>query len=205
MNEEDIKAVLSEYFELLDPSSRYLISLSPYFVNHVSTSLLDHLVNSRGKSCLYICIGRPHIFIGKILSNRGIDLRKITFMDMALHIGQPANGEKDRNSIVVDNEGEGLKVPAIFKLFRFDQEIVKVDIRDFDMIVIDNLTELSMYNNREQIEDFIDLFHSAASKCGKGLFLYRVNTGREDYLVSISAEAGIEHLEIPDRVIRERM
>jgi len=202
MDEMDIMKRLTEYFELLNPSSSYLISFSPFFVNQASSSLMKYMVNERGKSGLYVCIGRPHIFIEKIFSSRNVDSRSITFMDMALHIG----GKKDRfgnNSRIDLPEERKMELPARFRLFRHDQELKSVSFDDIDFVCIDNLTELFVYNSREQIGEFIKSFFDITKEMNKGLFLYDLKSVNSASIMEWAEEMGIEQIEIPDSVLRD--
>lgn len=202
MDDKEIMERLSEYFELLNPSSSYIISFSPFFVNQASSSLMKYMVDQRGKSGLYICIGRPHIFIERILSSKNVNSKNIIFMDMAMHIGKRSHGGGSNKIEISEGDGE-LDVPGTFKLFRYDQELKSIKFTDIDLVVLDNVTELEVYNNPDQIREFLKVFLDAANKLKKGLILYNFKTGKNNGLVQTAEDMGIDHIEIPDSVLKD--
>jgi hypothetical protein len=202
MSGEDITGKLSEYFDLLNPSSSYVISFSQFFANNASLAMMKYLEKIWGKNTLYVCIGRPHIFIEKILSSQGVNSRHITFMDMAMYIGRNQPGKEDSTRIVIEEGGEEFQVPAIYKLFRFDQELRSFDLGDIDLVILDNISELGVYNNPEQIRKFLEVYLDLSRNHGKGLFLYHFKGIPDGHLMDTIKDMGMEIIEIPDSVLK---
>jgi hypothetical protein len=199
MNDDHIPLKLVEYLDLLSTNSRYLLSFSPFFVNHFSSYLMSYLINNRHQRVLYICVGRPHIFVQKLLKNRGIPIRNIHFMDMVLGIsGRPMGQTKQ--TITYGGSDEQLAMPIIYKLFKVDQEIDHLTLDDIDMVILDNISELRTYSNDERVKSLLDLLNEIWEKSGKGLMIYHINNRPNDGVGEIASEMGLEILEIPNDV-----
>lgn len=198
---EQASSRIMEYIDLLNMSSEYLLSFSPFFINHVSVDLMTEVLLNRKRSVLYICVGRPHIFVQKILMNRGVSTRSIHFMDMVLYVCREMN-RQNPSKIFLDGEGQPLEMPTIFKLFRVDQEVEQLSIDDVDLLILDNLSELRTYNNDEQIKTFLKLLHNISSSKGKGLILLHLNNRPGDGIPELVRSMGIEVLDIPNDAFR---
>ncbi len=198
---EQASSRIMEYIDLLNMSSEYLLSFSPFFINHVSVDLMTEVLLNRKRSVLYICVGRPHLFVQKILMNRGVSTRSIHFMDMVLYVCREMN-RQNPSKIFLDGEGQPLEIPTIFKLFRVDQEVEQLSIDDVDLLILDNLSELRTYNNDEQIKTFLKLLHNISSSKGKGLILLHLNNRPGDGIPELVRSMGIEVLDIPNDAFR---
>jgi hypothetical protein len=201
MKMEGSNSRIMEYIDLLNPSSRYLLTFSPFFINHVSVEIMTDMLINRKKSVLYICVGRPHIFVQKILMNRGVSTRSIHFMDMVLYVCR----ELDRpnpSKIFLDEEGEPVEMPTIYKLFKVDQEVERLSIDDVDLMILDNLSELRTYNNDDQIRKFLELLNSISTNKGKGLLLFHLNNRPGDGIPDLVKSMNIEMLDIPNDAFR---
>jgi len=192
---------IEEYLELLNPSSEYLLSFSPFFINHVSVELMTDMLVNRKKAVLYICVGRPHIFVQKILMNRGVSTRSIHFMDMVLYVCRDSS-KPSSSKIILDENGSPLEIPTIFKLFKVDQEIDRLSLDDVDLLVLDNLSELRTYNNDDQIRRFMELLLRISREKGKGLVIFHLNNRPDNGLRNLIESMNIEVLEIPNEVFQ---
>ena len=199
MSENDIPLKLVEYMDLLSVNSRYLLSFSPFFVNHFSSYLMSYLINSRNQRVLYICVGRPHIFVQKLLKNRGIPIRNIQFMDMVLGISGRSSGQSQQ-SITLGDTGEKLDIPMIYKLFKVDQEINHLSLNDIDLVILDNISELRTYSNDDRVRVLLELLNRIWEKDGKGLMIFHINNRPNDGVEEIASEMGLEIIEIPNDV-----
>ena len=188
---DDIPLKLSEYLDLLSMESRYLLSFSPFFVNHFSAHLMSYLVNKRNQKVLYICIGRPHIFVQKLLKNRGVPIRGIHFMDMVLGISGRATGQ-GKQMILYGESGEEVEIPMIYKLFKVDQEIDHLSLTDVDLVILDNISELRTYSNDDRVRSLLEMLNDIWEKTGKGLMIYHINNRPNDGVGEIASEMGLE-------------
>ncbi|MFW3146297.1 MAG: hypothetical protein ACMUIE_05750 [Thermoplasmatota archaeon] len=197
MKNETIPPKLQEYIEQLDTGSRYLLSFSPFFINHTSLNLITDMVVGRKKSILYICVGRPHIFIQKMLQNRGVGIRDIHFMDMVLYVGRKSRSTI-KTAIYFNKEGEIIDLPTIYKLFKVDQEVDELFLDDVDLIILDNISELRTYNQDQQISEFLDLLREVSDKSGAGQIILRFNTKPKDGIPEMCTSRGLEPLDLPN-------
>jgi len=191
----------SEYFEMLNPTSRYFLSFSPFFINRVSIELMSCLINERNKLALYICIGRPHIFVQKILISRGIPSRNIYFMDMVPYISSDYFKPNSSKLYLADG-GEPLKLPPIFKLYRIDQEVASLALSNIDIVIVDNISELSTFNTQNQISSFLETLYNACRSLKKGLLLFHLDDKPNDGLVKMASSLGLETLALPNDAFR---
>jgi hypothetical protein len=197
MNDDHIPFKLVEYLDLLSTNSRYLLSFSPFFVNHFSSYLMSYLIKQRKHRVLYICVGRPHIFVQKLLKNRGIPIRDVHFMDMVLGIsGRPMGATAQR--LTYGESNEELKIPMIYKLFKVDQEIDELTLDNIDLVILDNVTELRTYSNDDRVRSLLGILNDIWKKAGKGLMVYHINNRPQDGVTDIAAEMGLEILQIPN-------
>jgi hypothetical protein len=199
MNEEDIPFKLREYLDLLSTSSRYLLSFSPFFVNHLSAYLMSYLIHTKNQRVLYICVGRPHIFVQKLLKNRGIPIRNIIFMDAVLGISGRSSIQS-RQSITYEDDREKLDIPIIYKLFKVDQEIDHMSLSNIDMVILDNISELRTYSNDDRVRSLLNILTDVGDRTGKGLMIYHINNRPDDGVEEIASEMGLELLRIPNEV-----
>lgn len=199
MNNDEIPLKLVEYLDLLSTNSRYLLSFSPFFVNHFSSYLMSYLINNRKQKILYICVGRPHIFVQKLLKNRGVPIRDIHFMDMVLGISGRSMGQPQQ-TLTIGESGEQLEIPMIYKLFRVDQEIDHLSLDNVNMVILDNISELRTYSNDDRVRSLLDMLNNIWEKGGKGLMIYHINNRPNDGVGEIASEIGLEILEIPNEV-----
>lgn len=201
MDDNAIPPKLMEYMELLSPNSRYVLSFSPFFVNHFSVSLVSHLVTNLKKRVLYICIGRPHIFIQKMLQNRGIPIRSIYFMDMVLGIARKSRlpGE---GGLIFPDDGSSVDLPSLYKIFKVDQEVGSLSLDEIDLIVLDNVSELRTYNNDDRVRSMIELFTGIRERTGKGIFILHINNRPNDGISELSSELGLEMVNVPNDVFK---
>jgi hypothetical protein len=199
MNQDNTK--IMEYIDLLNSSSEYLLTFSPFFINHVSVNLMTDVLLNRKKSVLYICVGRPHIFVQKILMNRGVSTRSIHFMDMVLYVCRELN-KPNPSKIMLDEDGQPIEMPTIYKLFKVDQEVERLSIDEVDLMILDNLSELRTYNNDDQIKRFLELLDDISKKKGKGLILFHLNNRPGDGIPELVKSMGIEILDIPNEAFR---
>lgn len=186
---------IREYIELLDPRGKYIISFSPFFINHISVELMTEMVAKKKLSILYLCIGRPHIFVQKILKNRGISHRSIYFMDMILHVCRECD-QPNPSRIIIDDEGLELDLPTIFKLYRVDQELYQMKLDNVDLVVIDNLSELRTYNTNEQTAGFLKILQNVCDQKNIGLFMLHLNNRPGDGIPDLAVEMGSELVEM---------
>ncbi len=199
MNQDNTK--IMEYIDLLNTSSEYLLTFSPFFINHVSVNLMTDVLINRKKSVLYICVGRPHIFVQKILMNRGVSTRSIHFMDMVLYVCRELN-KSNPSKIMLDDDGQPIEMPTIYKLFKVDQEVEQLSLDEVDLMILDNLSELRTYNNDDQIKKFLELLDDISKKKGKGLILFHLNNRPGDGIPELVKSMGIEVLDIPNEAFR---
>jgi hypothetical protein len=199
MGENKIPKKLVEYLELLSSNSKYLLSFSPFFVNHFSAHLMSYMINEKKDRILYICIGRPHIFIQKLLQNRGVPIRTIHFMDMVLGISSRGSGN-EAPEITSPNDDGFLEMPMHYKLFKVDQEERSLSLDDVDLVILDNITELRTYNNDDGVRSLLELLNSIWDKAGKGLMVLHINNRPDDGIDRLSKEIGLELVKIPNDV-----
>jgi hypothetical protein len=199
MNEYGIPNKLMEYLDLLSTNSRYVLSFSPFFINHFSAHLMSYLINIKKKSVLYICVGRPHIFIQKLLQNREVPIRSIHFMDLVL--GSTIQSMNRRRPQLYLNEGgQELNIPHVFKLYKIDQEIVSLSLDEVDLVVLDNISELRTYSNDERVTHVISLLNHIYENSSKGLVVLHINNRPDDGMEELSRENDLEMVNIPNDV-----
>ena len=185
-----------EYLDLLNTTSEHLVTFSPFFINQMSVELITSMVVLRKLRILYICVGRPHIFVQKILSNRGINIRDIHFMDMVLYVCR--QGSKGKlPQLTVPYSADPLELPTVFKLYRVDQELDQLSLGDIDLIVLDNISELRTYNSDQQIRTFLGLLHEMSRRLNKGLILLHLDNRPNDGMKELAEELGMGTLTIP--------
>lgn len=201
MDEVEIPSKLQEYFDLLRHDSQYMLTFSPFFINHFAVNLISDFVVNRKKALLYMCVGRPHMFVQKILQNRGVTTRNLHFMDMVLYVCRQSD-KPNKTKIYFNEEGEVLDLPTVYKVFKVDQEVEDLKMDDIDIIILDNISELRTYNNDDQIESFLSILKSVSDKTKNGLLLLRFNNKPNDGLEQMGENLGIESLEIPNDSFR---
>ncbi|MFO8051541.1 MAG: hypothetical protein R6V01_07580 [Thermoplasmatota archaeon] len=197
MNEVEIPSRVQEYFDLLRPDSQYLLTFSPFFINHLSVHLMSHLVVDKKKTILYMCVGRPHMFVQKILQTKNITTKDVYFMDMVLYVCRKTE-TSNRTKLYLRDNGEPLDLPTVYKMYRVDQEPEDLFLDDIDVIILDNISELRTYNNDEQIKEFISILFDVSNKTNTGLLIFRLDSRPSDGLETICENIGIETLEIPN-------
>lgn len=161
MSAEEAPADLQSLLSGIGSSSPCVISFSPFFMNQLSTHLMEHQVDDLGMNALYICVGRPHIFIKKLLMSRGVKVRNIHFMELTLSTGI-RTGSQCR---IMDDTGP-IEVPATFNLFRSDVEIQELNLSDVNVIVLDNLYEICIFNSDEKVENFVCFLKGISERNG---------------------------------------
>ena len=201
MESDTIPPKLLQYLDLLSPGSRYVLSFSPFFVNHFSVTLVSHLVSSLRKRVLYVCVGRPHIFVQKMLQNRSVPIRNIYFMDMVLGVARRPRPEKDEGLFFAD-DGSSVDIPSIYKLFKVDQEVDVLTLDEVDVVILDNVSELRTYNNDDRVRSMLELLNEIWKRDARGIFLMHLNNRPNDGVKKISGELGFETLEIPNDVFQ---
>ncbi len=199
MNGNEIPQKLLEYLDLLSTNSRYLLSFSPFFVNHFSAHLMSYLVNVKKIRILYICVGRPHIFIQKLLQNREVPIRSIHFMDIVLGVSGRSSG-KNVPEVILTNDGETLDIPMVYKLYKVDQEVDSLSLEDVDLVVLDNISELRTYSNDERVRSLLEMLNSIWENAGKGLMVLHINNRPGDGVDELSSEMGLDIVNIPNDV-----
>ncbi|MEA3558079.1 MAG: hypothetical protein U9R75_02395 [Candidatus Thermoplasmatota archaeon] len=197
MEQAEIPSKLQEYFDLLRVDSQYLLTFSPFFINHLSVHLMSDLVVNRKKAILYICVGRPHMFVQKILHNRGVTTKDLHFMDMVLYVCRKTEAP-NKTKISFSEKGDILDLPTIYKIYRIDQEVENLTLEKIDLIVLDNISELRTYNNDEQIRSFLSILKEVSERTKSGLLIFRFNNKQNDGLEKICEGLGVESLEIPN-------
>ncbi|MGA1872827.1 MAG: hypothetical protein ACMUHY_04085 [Thermoplasmatota archaeon] len=201
MESDTIPPKLLQYLDLLSPGSRYVLSFSPFFVNHFSVTLVSHLVSTLRKRVLYVCVGRPHIFVQKMLQNRSVPIRNIYFMDMVLGVARRPRPEKDEGLFFAD-DGSSVDIPSIYKLFKVDQEVDVLTLDEVDVVILDNVSELRTYNNDDRVRSMLELLNEIWKRDARGIFLMHLNNRPNDGVKKISGELGFETLEIPNDVFQ---
>jgi len=192
---------VSEYLDLLNPSSEHMVTFSPFFTNQMSVELIRSMTVIRRARVLYICIGRPHIFVQKMLMNRGINIKDIYFMDMVLHVCREG-GRSKAPVIHVPDSKEPLELPTVFKLYRVDQELSSLSLDDIELMVLDNVSELRTYNSDQQIRTFLGLLHGLSQKTGKGLILLHLDNRPNDGMRELAEGMSIHTLAIPAKAFQ---
>ena len=201
MDENTIPPKLAEYMELLSPNSRYVLSFSPFFVNHLSVSLVSHLVTNTKKRILYICIGRPHIFVQKMLQNRAVPIRSIYFMDMVLGVARRPRSP-DEGGLFFPDDGSSVEFQSLYKIFKVDQEVDRLSLDEIDLVVFDNISELRTYNNDDRVRSIVELLTGIWERAGKGLFILHINNRPNDGISELSSEIGLEMVNVPNDVFK---
>lgn len=199
MNGNDIPQKLMEYLDLLSTNSRYLLSFSPFFVNHLSAHLMSYLVSIKKKRILYICVGRPHIFVQKLLQNRDVPIRNIHFMDIVLGVSGRGTGQNGP-FIVITEDGDPIDIPMVYKLYKVDQEVDILNLEDVDIVAMDNISELRTYSNDDRVMSIIEVLNGIWKKAGKGLMVFHINNRPDDGVKELAVETGLEVVEIPNDV-----
>lgn len=186
---------IRSHIEMLDPLKKYLINFSPFFINQIPAELLKEMVVEKRRSVLYICVGRPHVFVQKSLKNRGVSPSSIYFMDMILK--EDLNNKEPGNSRFTFGASErNLDLSIKFDLFKDDREITEMDLDKIDMMIIDNLSELRTHKSIEQIESFIRVFSGIADMKKNGLFMLHLNNMPGDGIPEIADSIDAEIIDI---------
>ncbi|MGA1820181.1 MAG: hypothetical protein ACMUHU_04140 [Thermoplasmatota archaeon] len=201
MDENTTPAKLSKYLELLSPGSRYVLSFSPFFVNHLSVSLVSHLVVNTRKRILYVCIGRPHIFIQKMLQNRSVPIRNIHFMDMVLGVARRPRSPEE-GGLFFPDDGSNVEFQGLYKIFKVDQEVDRLSLDEIDLIVFDNISELRTYNNDDRVRSMVELLARISDRAGKGIFILHINNRPNDGISELTSEIGFETVNVPNDVFK---
>ncbi len=192
---------VSEYLDLINPSLEHMVTFSPFFTNQLSVELISSMTVQRKLRTLYICIGRPHIFVQKMLMTRGINIKDIYFMDMVLHVCRDGSMAKAPVISIPGSDGP-LELPTVFKLYRVDQEVGSLSIGDIDLMVLDNVSELRTYNSDQQIRTFLGLLHDLSRKTGKGLILLHLDNRPNDGMRVLAEGMSINTLTIPAKAFQ---
>ena len=149
-------------FKMESLNHRKLLFISDFqFRTKMNLMLLKFFLEDKKQRGLFITFDRPHQYISKILKNHNIDQEKLTFIDAVSFIsGEVSQGRGKSVRFVRGPYQIGLFKNLVGRCFN-SKDVSKqiVDIKDIDFIMIDDISALSIYNEMDEVKEFIENFY----------------------------------------------
>lgn len=95
-----------------------------------------------------------------------------------------------------------MDVPAMFNLYRNDVEIKELDVSIVSTVILDNVSEMRVYNADERVRSYLEFLNGIAERNGTGLRLIYFRRPGDPGAKDFAGSLGLEHVEIPDSVFR---
>lgn len=185
---------MKDFLNLISPSAKYVLVTNPFNVVPLSVALARKFVVDENRGLLYICSGRPHIFPQKLFQRWEVPLKRIYFMDVVLYM---KGAIRDLRNPPIRADGEALKIPRVYRLFRVDQEVEGMDLSEVDLIILDNLTEFLHFNTLVEAEQFLDSLNKPISRLKKGMIIILLKAEGYEEVTAVLKERGFVEVEVP--------
>lgn len=141
-------------------SRKIMITTEFQFRTRMNLMLLKFYLLERKARGLFITFDRPHQYMSRLLDINKINQEKLTYIDaVSLISGEVSQGTGKNVRFVKGPYQIGLFKNLVGRCFNpTDPSRQIVDINNIDFIIIDDITALSIYNEHEEVEEFVDNF-----------------------------------------------
>ena len=165
---------------------------APLTANAVTTvALMRTLTRQAGWGGVYLSLDRPSRYVSFLLRKQGVDIQRITFVDVVTSISADRTGETDF-AFVCEAFLKSKFLTGVFRraMEGTDRTVSKVDLQAMDFLYVDNLATSLFYNPEERVFEFIsDLKEIRAQRPGVKIVIFVQAESRAKFLTTLEAIA----------------
>ncbi|MFW5914240.1 MAG: hypothetical protein ACOCSO_00445 [Thermoplasmatota archaeon] len=199
MNERDTN-LMHSLMEDLGGSFRggvvLLDSPSTQFVR-VNLVLLKGMLEMMGKTGIFISVDRPHQYMVHLMKMHGIDLQKITFIDVISRF----SGDRKGGDGNVGHAGGPFHIDALPHAMQEEGVGPTLEnLNDQGFAMIDNLAALLTYNRNPAVELFINNFILVAKSQGRVTIPLVVDSERHPSLFKSAQRLCMREIDVKEHL-----